>query len=99
MQHSDFTYKTIKSVFFVHAFFPSADKVRPLLSAVSSLVPKAMVERRRYRRALWGGKKKQSFEIRVKRREKRGGCINLLHSEGRRGLAEREKGRGERGVV
>lgn len=61
MQHSDFTVKTIKSVFFVHAFFPSADKVRPLLSAVSSLVPKAMVERRRYRRALWGEKNKRAL--------------------------------------
>lgn len=49
-----------------------------------------------------GGKKKTELwdkSKKKKRREKRGGCINLLHSEGRRGLAEREKGRGERGVV
>lgn len=52
--------------------------------------------------ALCGGKKTSELwdkSKKKKRREKRGGCINLLHSEGRRGLAEREKGRGERGVV
>lgn len=57
MQHSDFTDKTIKSYCFVHAFFLSADKVHPLLSVVFSLLPKAIVERERYRHALWGKKK------------------------------------------